>query len=353
MTPTPERTPGTPHTPNAPTRRRALTAIAGALAAIALGQAVHAQAPTPASGQPQAQAPAWPTKPVRFVVNLPAGGPLYLAARVLAERVSAAVGQPVVVDNRPGAGGNIGAEAVARAPADGHTVLISIDTPFTVNPAIYPKMPFGAAELRPLVLLGTSGMMLAVPASERASTLAELVAKARTTELSFCSAGNGSPGHLASAILADTSGARIVHVPYKGNAPAVTALIGAEVEAGILATPGLLPQVQAGKLKALAVTGRQRSPLIPQVPTTAEAGMPALEMEVLYLALVPAGVPGPIAARLQQEIGAALATRDVQERLRKLDLQPSGDTGPAVQERVSRLQERYAPLIRRIGLKVE
>ena len=328
--------------PESHCRRGALkTAVAGILALAAAPHGVRAQGP------------AWPTKPIRFVVNFPPGGPLDLAARAVSERISAALGQPVVVDNRPGAGGNIGAEAVARAAPDGYTVLFSIDTPFTVNPTIYPSMPFKLADLRPLVLIGTSGSTLAVHPSVGVATLAEFVAKAKTQDVTFSSAGNGSPGHLAATMFAERTGARVNHIPYKGNAPAVLALVAGEVQAGILATPGVLPHLKDGKLRALAVTSRQRSPLAAEVPTVAEAGLAALEFEFLYLTLLPTGVPPAVASMLEKEIVAAIASTEVQQRLRKLDLQPSGETGAALGQRLDRLREHYAPVIRKTGMKVE
>ncbi|HVL57165.1 MAG TPA: tripartite tricarboxylate transporter substrate binding protein [Burkholderiaceae bacterium] len=333
--------------------RRVGQRIGAATAAAAFVAVAAATAAVAATHAPAAGAQTWPSKPVRFVVNFPPGGPLDLAARAVAERVSAAVNQPVVVENRPGAAGNIGADAVARAAADGYTVLFTIDTPFTVNPAIYSKLPFRLEDFRPLSLIGSSGLMFAVHPSLGVKTLEAFIAKAKAQEVTFSSAGNGSPGHLASAILAEHTGAKVVHVPYKGNAPAVAALVGGEVQAAIIATPGLLPHVQAGKLHALAVTSRQRSPIATDVPTGAEAGLPPLEFEVQYLALAPRGVPDDVADALQKAITAAVASDEVRQRLLRLDLHPSGEIGAAVEQRMVQLRQRYEPVIRKIELKVE
>ena len=242
----------------------------------------------------------FPEKPVRIIVNFPPGGPSDILARSLGEKMSAALKQPFVVEARGGAGGNIGAEAVARSPADGYTVLFSIDTTFTVNPNLYRSMPFKPAELKPLMLMASSGLLVGVNPNVGATSLADFIAIGRRETITFSSGSNGSPGHVAASILQDSAGVKVNHIPYKGNTPAVMAVVTGEVQAGILATTGLLPQVQAGKVKALAVTSRKRSPLMPDVPTTAEAGVPALEFEVLYVAFVPAATPEPVVATLRR-----------------------------------------------------
>src|SRR5262245_53534912 len=191
-------------------RRFALAAVCALLAA-PLATAAYADAP-------------YPNKPVRFITNFPAGGPLDILGRALAIPLQAELKQPFVVDNRPGAGGNIGADQAAKSPADGYTVLLSIDTTFTINPHVYASMPFQAKDLKPLMIFSSSGLAFGVNPSVNAKTLPEFIADAKKQSASFASAGNGSPGHLAAEIFADATGAKIMHVPYKGNAPAVTAL---------------------------------------------------------------------------------------------------------------------------------
>lgn len=187
----------------------------------------------------------------------------------------------------------------------------------------------------------------------KARTLPEFIAQAKAEPATFSSAGNGSPGHLAAGIFSTATGARITHVPYKGNAPAVMALLGGEVQAGILATPGLLPQVQAGKLRALAVTGRQRSPLLPEVPTVGELGLKDLEFEVLYLAMVPAGTPEPMVQLLRQSLQKALALPEVKARLASLDMVALGETGAPAAERLAANQARYGRIVKATGMKVD
>jgi tripartite-type tricarboxylate transporter receptor subunit TctC len=316
-----------------------------------LVHAVLAAAAVLAAGPIAAQG--FPEKPVRIIVNFPPGGPSDILARSLGEKMSAALKQPFVVEARGGAGGNIGAEAVARGPADGYTVLFSIDTTFTVNPNLYKAMPFKIAELKPLMLMASSGLLVGVNPSVGATSLADFIAKGKRETITFSSGSNGSPGHVAASILQDTAGVKVNHIPYKGNTPAVMAVVTGEVQAGILATTGLLPQVQAGKVKALAVTSRKRSPLLPDVPTTAEAGVPALEFEVMYVAFVPAATPEPAVATLQKALVDALAAPDVRERLQKLDMVIEGETGAAAEARLAKARERYAATIKATGMKID
>lgn len=300
----------------------------------------------------QAQAN-YPDKPVRFLTNFPAGGPLDILGRALAIPLQAELKQPFVIDNRPGAGGNIGADQVAKGAADGYTVLLSIDTTFTINPHVYAAMPFAAKDLKPLMIFSSSGLAFGVNPSVNAKTLPELIADAKKQAVSFSSAGNGSPGHIAAEIFADSTGAKIMHVPYKGNAPAVTALLSGEVQAGILATPGLLPHIQAGKVRPLAVTGRQRSPLLPEVPTVGELGLKGMEFEVLYLAMVPAATPQPIVDKLAKALQNALATPEVKQRLAALDMIALGDTGKAAADRLEASKVRYGAIVKTTGMKVD
>jgi tripartite-type tricarboxylate transporter receptor subunit TctC len=300
-----------------------------------------------------AQAPAWPTKAVKFVNNFPPGGPSDLIARSVADVLQRQFNQPFVVENKAGASGNIGADAVAKAAADGYTVLFGIDSTFTVNPHIYKGMPFRPADLRPVMVMASSGLLVGVHPSTGFRTMADLVAAAKAKPVTFSSAGSGSPGHLAAEVLTEATGAKITHVPYKGNTPAVTAVLAGEVDGGELATPGMLPHVKAGKITALAVTSRQRSRLAPDIPTVAEAGLPQLEQEVLYLAMVPAATPEPIVQALHKAMADALARADVRARLDNLDLHYEGLAGAAAGKRLADLSDRYGKVIRVTGMKVE
>ncbi len=300
----------------------------------------------------RAQAPAWPAGPVKFVNSFPPGGPSDLMARAVAEVLQRESGKPVIVENKAGAAGNIGADAVAKAPGDGSTVLFGIDTTFTVNPHIYKAMPFKPADLKPLAVIASSGLLVGVHPGTGFKSMQDLVAAGRGKGLTYSSAGSGSPGHLA-AELAQELGLKVTHVPYKGNTPAVTAVLSGEVNGGVLATPGMLPFVQAGRITALAVTSRQRSPLLPQVPTVAEAGLPQLEQEVLYVVMAPGSTPEPLVQAMARAIAEAMARPEVRGKLQALDLQPEQLAGAAAAQRLAATSARYAPVIRKTGMQVE
>jgi tripartite-type tricarboxylate transporter receptor subunit TctC len=317
------------------------------LAAAAVVAALSALTPLAAHAQ------AWPAKPVRIVNNFPPGGPSDTIARSVADVLQNQFKQPFVVENKPGASGNIGADHVAKAAADGHTILFGIDSTFTVNPHIYKSLPFKAADLRPVVVMASSGLLVGVHPSTGFKTLQDLVAAGRKQPVTFSSAGSGSPGHLAAEVFTEAAGVKITHVPYKGNTPAVTAVLSGEVNAGVLATPGMLPHVKAGKITALAVTSGKRSRLAPEIPTVAEAGLPQLQQEVLYVAMVPAATPEPVVQAIQKAMTDALAKPEVRARMENLDLHHEGLTGDAVRARFSELSERYGKVIRATGMKVE
>jgi tripartite-type tricarboxylate transporter receptor subunit TctC len=306
-----------------------------------------------AAGVAQAQPAPWPARTVRFVNSFPPGGPSDLIARSIADVLQREFKQPFVVENKAGASGNIGTDLVAKSPADGYTVLIGIDTTVTVNPHIYKGMPFKPSDLRPLMVMASSGLLIGVHPSTGFRTLQDLVAAGRGKGVSFSSAGSGSPGHLSAELFTEAAGVKINHIPYKGNTPAVTAVLSGEVDGGALATPGMLPHVKAGKITALAVTSRQRSRLAPEIPTVAEAGLKNLEQEVLYVAWVPAATPEPVAQALQKGFADALARPDVQARLASLDLFYEGLTGAAAAKRLQDLSDRYARVIKATGMKVE
>lgn len=298
-------------------------------------------------------APLSQAQTIRIVNAFPPGGPSDIISRAVAEKMAASLGKPVVVDNKAGAGGNLAASDVAKGPADGTVILTGIDTTFTVNPHVYDKLPFALKDLKPLMVMASSGLLVGTHPSLGVKTLAELVAKGKAAPLTFSSGSNGSPGHLAAAILTDATGALVTHVPYKGNSPAVMAVLSGEVQAGILATPGMLPHVKAGKVTALAVTGRQRSPLAPELPTTAEAGLKALEVEVLYVAMVPTATPEPVMATLRKALGDALNQPDVRAQLTKLDMVYEGLQGDDAARRISTQGERFARITKATGMKIE
>lgn len=302
-------------------------------------------------------APGWaqsyPSKPIRFVNNFPPGGPSDFLARTVGEAITTSFKQTVVTENKAGAGGNIGADVVAKSPADGYTVLFGIDTAFTVNPHIYKGMPFKPSDFRPIMIMASSGLLVGAHPGTGIKTLKDLIAQGKGKGLNFSSGGSGSPGHLAAEIFMDAAEIKIQHVPYKGNTPAVTAVLAGEVDAGVLATPGMLPHVKAGKITPLAVTSRQRSRSAPEVPTVAEAGLKELELEVLYVAMVPAATPEPVVQLLQKAFSDALKRPETQAQLANMDLFYEGLTGADANKRLADLSQRYGRTIQATGMKVE
>ncbi|MGI4776536.1 MAG: Bug family tripartite tricarboxylate transporter substrate binding protein [Janthinobacterium lividum] len=292
-------------------------------------------------------------KPVRIVVNFPAGGPTDTIARVVAEKMAVSLKTAVIVDNKAGAGGNIGAAEVARADPDGHTILVGIDTTFTINPSIYKSMSFAPDALKPLMIMGSSGLLVGINPAVGIRTLRELITEAKQGNLSFSSAGNGSPGHFAAAIFNEVAGGKITHVPYKGNAPAVLAILSGEVQGGILATPGMVQHVKAGKITPLAVTSAKRSLVLPDVPTVGEAGLESLEFNVLQVAMLPAATPSPVVETLRKAMADALDRPDVKAKLAQLDLAIEMQAGVAAQERLDAARMRYTRVVKATGMKAE
>jgi tripartite-type tricarboxylate transporter receptor subunit TctC len=305
------------------------------------------------AGSAAAQTAAWPSKPVKFINTFPPGGPIDILVRSVGEVMQKQLNQAFVIENKPGAGGSIGADVVAKAPADGYTVMWGIDTTFTVNPHIYKNLPYKNADLKPLVVVASSGLLVGVHPSTGYKTMQDLVAAGKTKPLNFSSGGSGSPGHLAVELFTDAAGIKLAHIPYKGNTPAVLAIVAGEVDGGVLATPGMLPQVKAGKITALAVTSRKRSGLAPEVPTVAEAGLKELENEVVYVAMVSSATPEPVVQALQKAVLDALTQSEVQKRIASIDMEYEGLTGSAAAKRLADLYERYGRVIKATGMKVE
>jgi tripartite-type tricarboxylate transporter receptor subunit TctC len=297
--------------------------------------------------------PAFPSKPVTFVNSFPPGGPSDILGRAIAAVLQATLGQPFIVENKAGASGNIGADFVAKSAPDGYTVLVGIDTTLTVNPHLYKNMPFKPSDFKPVMVMASSGLLVGVNPATGFKTMNDLIAAAKTKGVTFSSAGAGSPGDLAASVFTEATGAKINHIPYKGNTPAVTAVLSGEVDGGVLATPGMLPHVKAGKITALAVTSQERSPLAPDIPTVAEAGLKALEQEVLYVAMVPAATPDAVVQVLQRGFAEALARPDLQARMKSLDLRPEGLTGAAASKRLGDLSSQYSRVIQTTGMKAE
>jgi tripartite-type tricarboxylate transporter receptor subunit TctC len=273
-----------------------------------LGVLALAAALTTSTATVQAQPGPYPNRPIRIVVPLPPGGTVDTLGRMLSQGLKENLGQPVIIDNVSGAGGTIGAGVVAKAPADGYTLLMVYDT-FAVNPHVYRKMSFDSfKDLAPVMELVKIPLVLAAHAKLPASNLKELaeLGKSRPTGINFSSGGAGSSGHLAAELLKSTLGIPMTHIPYKGGGPALMAAVSGETDFTILGTLVTVPQIKAGNLKALAVLGRQRAAPLPQVATAAEQGLSNIDISSWIGLLVPAGTPAPIIARVHQAFTAAL-----------------------------------------------
>lgn len=288
----------------------------------------------------------WPNKPIRMIVPYSAGGGADNAARILAQRLSATLGTQVVVDNRPGASGIIGAQAVAKAEADGYTVLYDSST-FAVNPSLR-KMPFDPAkDLAPVSLVVTVPNILVVPAKSPSTDFKAFLERARANpgQVSFASYGAGSPAHLAGELLNREARVSMLHVPYKGGAPALADVIGGQVDSYFANAGSGLGYVQSGQVKALAVSSRERMALLPQVPTVAESGFPNFEVLEWNGVFVPAGTPKAIVDRLASEVQAAVKDPDTRARLVKLGAEPVGGTPAAFAAFLATQTQRWAQLI--------
>jgi len=298
---------------------------------------------------------AWPTKPIQLLVPYPAGGPADVMARTLADQLAGSLKQTVVVMNKPGAGGNIGAKAVATAQPDGYTLLFTVDASLTANPALYgARMGFDPhKDLRPISTVVSFGSTLAVHPSLKVSTLKQFVELARQRPLNYASAGNGSTGQLTMELFTGLAKVKLTHIPYKGAAPALTDMIGGQVDAGFLVTPGVLPHVQSGRLVPLAVSSAKRSRLLPQVPTIAEAGYPGATLEFGMVLLAPAGTPDAIVRRLQDETRQAMARPEVRKITDANDFEVVADTSEQAAARLAAMTQRLGDLIRSVGITTE
>ena len=335
-----------------PSRRLILAALAAPwLGGLAL-------APTGAQAQP-----AWPSKPVRIVVPFAAGGTTDILARSLAPELQKAFGQPFVVDNKPGAGGNSGAAEVAKSAPDGYTLLMGTVGTHAINSALYPKMPFDPVkDFAPITMMaGVPNVLVLNPAFAQKygiNSVADFIraAKANPGKFNMASSGNGTSIHLAGELFKSMTGSYMVHFPYRGSGPALIDLIGGSVDLMFDNLPSALPQIKAGKLKALAVTSATRSAALPDLPTIAEAGGPALkgyEASSWFGLMAPAGTPPEVVARLQQENAKALLSPALKERLQAQGAIPGGMSSPAFVSFIAAETQKWAAVVKASGAKVD
>ncbi len=306
--------------------------------------------PAPAAAQ------AYPTRPVKLVVPFPPGGSLDLAGRLIAQKLTDLWGQSVVVENKPGAGGNIGADFVAKAPADGYTILLGALSTHAVNPNLYRTMPYDAAkDFAPITRVAITPNVLVVNANSPVNTVQDFIAytKANPGKLSFGSGSNGSAGHLAGELYKVETRTDAVHIPFKGAAPATQALLAGDTQFMFDNLANAMAQVKAGKLKALAVTTAQRSPLAPDLPTLAEAGLPGFDISTWYGLFAPAGTPAPVIAKWNADVTRILNSPEVREKLVADGAQPSPDTPEAFGRFVADELAKYARIVKASGAKVD
>ena len=305
---------------------------------------------------PFAAAQDWPGKPIHFIVPYPAGGPVDAVARLLGQRVSEALKQPVIVENKPGAGGNIGADFVAKAPADGYTLLMGAVATHAINPTLYASIPYDAArDFAPVTQVASTPNVLVVHPSVPAKNVQELVAYARKNpgKLNFGSGSSGSAGHLAGELMKSMAGIDMTHVPYKGAAPAQQDLVAGRLDLMFDNLASAQGQIKAGTVRALAVTTAKRSPLAPDIPTMSEAGLPGFDINTWLGVFAPAKTPPAIVDRLHDTFAAALAAPDVRQRMLTLGAEPVSSTPKEFAEYVATEARKYARLVKASGAKAD
>ena len=304
----------------------------------------------------QANADQWPERVVKFVVPFAPGGTTDILGRLMAQRLSEELGQQFIIENKAGAGGNIGADTVAKADPDGYTFVIGTPGPHVINQYIYKNQPFDSAkDFAPVIVIARVPNLLSINPDVKAKTLAEFIALAKSQpgKLSYASPGNGSTGHVATELLKSMAGIDLVHVPYRGSALAVTDLIGGRVEMSIDNLPAVQPHVEAGKLRALAVTTAKRWPLMPDVPTVAEAGVPGYEASSWFTIAAPAKTPADVIARVNKSVNAYMADKDMIERMRKLGADPVGGSPDDMAKMIAEENVKWKKAIEFAGLKPE
>lgn len=307
-------------------------------------------------GAGPAFAQAFPSKPVKLVIPFPPGGPLDLAGRAIGQKLQDAWGQPVVIENRPGAGGNIGADAVAKAAPDGYTLVMGALSTHAVNPHLFAKMPYDALkDFAPVTLVAVTPNVLVLNPAVPASNVRELIALAKASpgKLSFASGSNGSAGHLAGELFKTLAGIDIVHVPYKGGAPAMQDLLGGQVQFMFDNLANSTAQLKAGKLKAFAVTTSRRSAFAPELPTMAEAGVPGFDISTWYGILAPANTPPDIVKKLNAEIVRILASDDMRDKLKAQGAEPSPTSPEEFAAFIRAEWTKYAKIVKDSGAKVD
>lgn len=300
-----------------------------------------------------AAAQSYPSKPIRVIVGQAPGGATDIVSRALAQKLTDGLGQTVVIDNRSGAAGSIGSAIAASAAPDGYTALI-ISSTYTINPSLYKKLPFDPVrDLQPVTLIASSPFLLMVHPSIAAKTPRELIAVAKTRKLTFASGGIGSSGHLAAELFSSMAGIEMTHVPYKGAGPALIDTLGGQVNMIMSSIVSGMPYAKAGRLRALAITTRTRSPALPELPTISESALPGYDFSSWYGLMVPAGTPQPVIARLHDETVKALKLPDLQQRLASEGCDAVGSTPEQLAAYIKTEMARWAKVVKASGMQAE
>jgi tripartite-type tricarboxylate transporter receptor subunit TctC len=296
----------------------------------------------------------YPTKPVRIIVPFPPGQATDILARLLGDQLSKSLGQQFIADNRPGAGGAVGTEAAAKAAPDGYTLVMATISTFGINPSLYPKLGYSPLrDFAPISNLGLTPQTLVASPKSGFGSLKDFVEKAKATELSYASSGNGSASHLSMELFRTASGAKLSHVPFKGNAEALTQVFGGEIPVMFDAIPGVLAPIKSGKVKALGIASPKRSPFLPDLPTIAEQGYPGFEAVGWIGIAAPARTPEPILKTLQSAIAKALEQPEMQKRMSELAFIPVGDTPEQFTAFIRAENAKWAKAVKDSGAKVD
>ncbi|WP_077001360.1 tripartite tricarboxylate transporter substrate binding protein [Variovorax sp. KK3] len=325
--------------------------FARALGWLAASAGLLAAAPAYAQG-----ADAYPSKPIRMIVTFPPGGSADAVVRMLVPRLNDKLGQPVVVDNRPGAGGNVGLTAVAKSPGDGYTLGVGAAGALSANASLYAQMPFDPIkDFKPVGMLAAIPFVIVGHPSLEAKTLPQLVALARSQpgKLSIGHGGNGTAMHLSSALFAQMAQLQLVEVPYRGSGPAAVDAIAGQVPLAVVDLPSSLQQIKAGKLTAFAVTSPQRLPMLPEVPTVAEAGLSGYDAVGWFGVVAPADTPAPVVARLNAELNAALRDENTQAAMRNLGVEPAPGTPKAFEDYIRSETKKWSQVIKTANIKLD
>nr|WP_255581966.1 tripartite tricarboxylate transporter substrate binding protein [Cupriavidus sp. AU9028] len=303
---------------------------------------------------PAQAADAYPAQPIRLIVLFPPAGGTDVLSRLVFNKIGMASGWNVVVENRAGAGGNIGMELVAKAKPDGYTIGMGQTANLAINATLYPKMPYNTVkDFTPVALVAAQPVVLIVRADSAYKTVADLVAAAKAKELSMASAGTGTVGHLTGEMFARRAGIKVLHVPYKGASPALNDLLGEQTDFYFATPPIAMPMIRAGKIRALAVTSAKRLPLLESVPTVAESGYPKFEAEDWKALVAPAGTPPDVVARLNAQVNKALGDADTVRKLRDEGSEPRGGSAAELGKFIQSENARWGDIVRQSGARVE